>query len=233
MKMQFLHASRKMAWAVALFGVTSLVLVSCSSDDDPVVQPDSSVKVIHTIPGTGAVDFYLNGTKQNSSAISFGEQTGYIATANGDKTADFKTTLDNNTILSAPVSFDGGNYTLFATGTASDNTLTTLLVEDNLQTPAAGKARVRFVHVSPNAPTVNVLANDSLWSSGRAYKSATDFMEVPAGSYVIKLRKTDNSDLVYTSDAITFATGKNYTLVAQGQVGATVIAPFSVKSYDY
>lgn len=233
MKSQFLRASRKMTWAVALFSMTTFGLVSCSSDDDPVVEPDSSVKVIHTIPGTGAVDFYLNGTKQNSSAISFGEQTGYIASVNGDKTADFKTSVDNNTILSAPVSFEGGNYTLFATGTASDNTLTTLLVEDNLQTPASGKARVRFVHVSPDAPTVNVVANDSLWSSSRAYKSATDFIEVNAGSYVIKLNRSDNGTNVYTSSSITFASGKNYTLVAQGLVGNTIIAPFSVKSYDY
>lgn len=232
MKMRLLKAGRKMTWAVALFSMTTFGFVSCSSDDDPVVQPDSQVKVIHAVPAGGSVDFYLNGTKQNSSALGYGEQTGYIATANGDKTAEFKTALDNNTILSAPVSFDGGNYTLFATGQASNNTLTTLLVEDNLQTPGSGKVRVRFVHVAPGAPTVNLIANDSTWATGRTYKSATDFIEVNAGSYVFKLNNTDGSGTVYTSDAISFTSGKNYTLVARGLSG-NLVAPFTVVSYEY
>lgn len=233
MKMQLLHVGRKMTWAVALLGITTFGMVSCSSDDDPVVQPDSQVKVIHAVPAAGSVDFYLNGTKQNSSAVSYGEQTGYIATANGDKTAEFKTSLDNNTILSAPVSFDGGNYTLFATGQSSNNTLTTLLVEDNLQTPGTGKVRVRFVHVSPDAPTVNLIANDSTWATSRTYKSATDFIEVNAGSYIFKLNRTDNGTTAYTSESISLTSGKNYTLVARGLAGNAVVTPLTLQAYEY
>ncbi|BAV08539.1 hypothetical protein FLA_4585 [Filimonas lacunae] len=197
------------------------------------VGAEASVKVIHTIPGTGAVDFYLNSTKQNSAAINFGEATGYIATSNGEKTAEFKTALDNNTVLSVPIDFDGGNYSLFATGIASDNSLTTLLVEDDLQTPTSGKARVRFVHVSPDAPTVNVLGNDSLWVSSRAYKTATDFIEVPGGSYTIKLNNSGDGTNAYTSSVINLASGKNYTLVAQGLVGNTIINPFGLNVLEY
>ncbi|MDR6341741.1 hypothetical protein HNQ91_004814 [Filimonas zeae] len=235
MKKQFLHVSRKMTWAVALMGISSFGFISCSSDDDPVVQPDSQVKVIHAVPTGGSVDFYLNGTKQNSSAVAYGEQTGYIATSNGDKTAEFKTSVDNNTILSAPVSFDGGNYTLFATGQAGNNSLTTLLVEDNLQTPGNGKVRVRFVHVAPDAPTVNVVANDSTWATGRTYKSATDFVEVNAGSYVFKLNRSDNGTTAYTSQSIALTSGKNYTLVARGLTSGAgaVVAPLTLQAYEY
>lgn len=233
MKSQLLLAGRKMTWAVALMGMTTFGLASCSKDDDPVVNSESSVKVIHAIPGTGSVDFYLNGTKQNASAISYGESTGYVSTSNGDLTAVFKTSADNNTILSAPVTFDNGNYSLFATGLASNNSLTTLLVEDDLETPSSGKARVRFVHVSPDAPTVNVLGNDSLWAANRTYKSATEFFEVTGGTYTIKLNNSTDGTTAYTSSTITLAAGKNYTLVAEGLAANTLVTPLTINVLEY
>lgn len=232
MKTQILHMGKRTAWAMAFFSMTTFGFVSCSKDDDTVVNPESQVRVIHAIPGTGSVDFYLNGTKQNATAIAFGDVTGYIASSNGDKTAEFKT--GGTTILSAPVSFDGSNYSLFATGRSSNNSLTTLLVKDVLQTPASGKVRLRFVHVSPDAPTVNVVLNDSVWFASKPYKSATDFVEANAGTYTIKLNNSSTGTTAYTQ-SVTLAAGKNYSLVAEGMVSGTpVIDPaLTIDVIDY
>lgn len=233
MKTQIMPTGRKMTWALALSVVTSLSFVSCADDDDNVVNPDASVKVIHTIPNGGGVNFFLNGTKQNASAIGFGESTGYIAVGRGEKTAEFKSATGDNTILTAPVDFDGGNYSLFATGLSSNNTLTVIQAEDDLQTPAAGKARVRLVHVAPDAPSVNVLVNDSLILSNAAYKNVSGFIEVPARRYTVKLN-SEGQTILERSDIVLEA-GKNYTIAAQGlRTGAGAItAPFSLNVITY
>ena len=235
MKNQILPTGRKMTWALALSAVTTLGFVSCSSDDDDVVQPDASVKVIHTIPNGGSVNFFLDGTKQNASAIAFGEATGYLAVGKGQKTAEFKTATGDNTILTSPVNFEGGSYSLFATGTTGDNQVAAILVEDNLQTPAAGKARVRLAHVAPDAPSVNVLVNDSLLLSNAAYKNISGFVEVPARTYTVKLKNSGNGQTIYTRTDIVLEAGKNYTLAAQGLTSGTgaITAPFSVNVITY
>jgi hypothetical protein len=233
MKTQILHSSKKMTWALALTVATTFGLTSCDKDDDGVIDPKTSLKVVHAVPNGGSVNFYVDGTKQNASAFGFGESTGYLAVASGSRTAEFKSSVNNSTILSAPITLGNGNYSLFATGITGDNTLTTVLVADNLQTPGTGKVRVRVAHVSPDAPTVNVLVNDSLLLANSAYKTVSGFMEIPARTYSIKLNNSASGGNVYTRNDVVLEAGKNYTLTAQGLVASPLTAPFSVNVITY
>ena len=220
---------------LALSVATTLGFVSCSKDDDNVIDTDASVRVIHTMPNTGGVNFFIDGAQRNSSVFGYGESTGYFGVTNGERTAEFKSATGNNTLITTPVDFGNGNYTLFATGLSGENTLTTVLVEDNLQTPAAGKARVRVAHVAPDAPAVNVLVNDSLLLSNAAYKSVSGFVEIPARTYTVKLNNSGNGQNVYTSGNVTLEAGKNYTLAAQGLTSGAgaITAPFTVNVIAY
>lgn len=49
-------------------------------------------------------------------------------------------------------------------------------------------ARVRAVHASPDAPSVDVLVNDSPAFTNLAYRSASNYATVPAGGYNVKVR---------------------------------------------
>lgn len=234
MKRQLFRGGRNMTWALALATFSTFSFVSCSSDDDDVIDPETSLKVVHAVPNGAAVNFFLDGTKQNASAISFGQATGYIATSSGRKTAELKTATGDNTILSASIDLNDGNHTLFATGMVSDNTVTAIVAEDNLQTPAAGKARVRVAHLSPDAPSVNVSVNDSLVLSGATYKQVSGFLEIPARTYVVKIAANSNGQTVYTRENVVLEAGKNYTLVAQGLLnGGLLDEDFSVNVITY
>ena len=59
----------------------------------------------------------------------------------------------------------------------------------SLDDPAAnmGGARVRVVHASPDAPAVDILVNDQLVFSDVAFEAITDFAEVPADTYNVKV----------------------------------------------
>ncbi|RXK82783.1 DUF4397 domain-containing protein [Filimonas effusa] len=220
---------------LALSVATTFGFVSCSKDDDDVIDTEASVRVVHTIPNAGSVNFFIDGTQRNSSAFGFGESTGYFAIDKGKRTAEFKSATGNNTLLTTPVDFGSGNYTLFATGLPGDNTLAAVVVADDLQTPAAGKVRVRVAHMSPDAPSVNVLVNDSLLLSNAAYKSVSGFVEIPARTYTVKLNNSANGQNAYTRENVTLEAGKNYTLTAQGLTSGAgaITAPLSVSAVAY
>jgi len=210
---------------LTVFALTGLVAFSsCSKDDEnTTVNPDATVKIVNVLPDAGDVNVYNGDNKLNSTAIGFGEATGYLSVAKGDATYSFKATINGNTVLSAPVKFTSGNYSLFATGTTGDNSTVGVLTEDNLDAPASGKAKIRFVHASPDGPTVNFLVNDSLLNPNVGYKAASAFKEMPAGTYTIKLNNSGSGETAISKTGVVLAAGKIYTVVAQGLVSPTPV----------
>jgi hypothetical protein len=209
------RATKSMLTTFAFAGLVAFS--SCSKDDDnTTVHPDATVKIVNSLPDAGSVDVYNGDTKLNSSAITFASATGYLNAAKGDFTYNFKTTVGGSTVLSAPLTFKSGSYSLFATGTTVDNTTVGVLTEDNLDAPASGKAKIRLVHVSPDAPPVNFLVHDSTVYSAVGYKGATTFAELPAGTYTVKLNNSNSGETVITKADVTLVAGKIYTVVAEG-----------------
>jgi hypothetical protein len=217
---------------LAMLALTGLfTFSSCSKDDDDTtVEPDATVKIVNVLPDAGSVDVFNGSSKLNSSAIAYGESTGYLNVADGDATFDFKSTVTGNTVLSAPVEFKEGSYTLFATGETDGNATVGILAQDDLKAPAANKVKIRFVHASSDAPAVNVLLNDSPVYTGTSYKTATEFKEVDAGTYTIKLNNATSGETALTREGVVLAAGKVYTVVAQGLLTPTPIVeqPLSV-----
>jgi hypothetical protein len=215
------RATKGMLTMFALAGIVTLSSCSKDDDDNTTVHPDASVKIVNAFPNAGSVDVY-NGDKINSSAIAYGEATNYINVAKGSATLVFKTG-NGNTVLSKPVDFKGGSYSLFATGTIDDNQAVGVFAEDNLDAPASGKAKIRLVHVSPDAPTVNFVVNDSTYDASVTYQKTTAFKELTAGTYTIKLNNSASGETAITKQNVVLQAGKIYTFVAQGLVNNTPI----------
>lgn len=223
------HASKGLLTIFALTGL--FTFSSCSKDDDDTtVEPDATVKIVNVLSDAGSVDVFNGSSKLNSSAIAYGESTGYLNVADGDATFDFKSSVSGNTVLSAPVNFDNGSYTLFATGETDGNTTVGILTEDDLGAPASGMAKIRLVHAASDAPAVNFLVNDSLLQSGAAYKSATEFKQLAAGTYTVKLNNATSGETAISRSNVVLEAGKIYTVVAQGLINATPVIeqPFAL-----
>ncbi|QHS59790.1 DUF4397 domain-containing protein [Chitinophaga agri] len=223
------YASKGLLATLALTGM--FAFSSCSKDDDDTtVDPDATVKIVNVLPDAGPVDVYNGSSKLNSSSIGYGEATGYLNVKDGDARFDFKSTVTGSTVLSAPVDFDGGSYSLFAAGETDGNATVGILAKDDLGAPASGKAKVRFVHASSDAPAVNFLLNNNAVISSAGFKSASEFREVDAGTYSLKLNNASSGETVITRDGIVMEAGKIYTVVAQGLVSPTPVVeqPFSL-----
>jgi hypothetical protein len=94
--------------------------------------------------------------------------------------------------------------------------------DDTETTAPAATAQLRVVHASPDAPNVDVLADGNVALSNVAYRTASSYLEVPAGSRNLRVRPTGTTTVVIDANANLAASGA-YTVLATGRVAS--IAP--------
>lgn len=202
--------------------VSSLFITSCDEDvEDPVVSK-SNVMVVHASPNAPGVDLLVDGAKQNSAALTFPNNTGYLSVNSG--TRNFKVNVSGTTttvIDASPNLTKDANYTIFAIDSVSK--ISPLVLTDDLTTPAAGKAHVRFVHLSPNAPAVDiaVASSGAVVFGNKSFKEFTPYTPLDAGAYNLDVRVAGTTTVALTLPTITLEAGKIYTVFAKGFLGGT------------
>lgn len=86
----------------------------------------------------------------------------------------------------------------------------------------ASTAMIRVVHLSPDGPPVDVYANggDTPVVTDLAVKNATDYLQVPAGTYTFAIAPTGTSlgDAVFTTPELSLAADTKYTAIAVGKL---------------
>lgn len=86
---------------------------------------------------------------------------------------------------------------------------------DDDTTGPAQVAQVRVVHASPDAPNVDVLVDDATALTNVAFRAASGFLEVDAGSRRLRVRATGTTTTVIDA-TVPFANGGAYTVLATG-----------------
>jgi hypothetical protein len=127
----------------------------------------------------------------------------------------------STSVINADVTFEKDkNYSIFAVDSVAK--IAPLVLSDDLTAPASGKAHVRFVHLSPNAPAVDVaLVGGAVVFPNQSFKGFTAFAPLDAGTYNLEVRVAGTSTVALTLPPITLAAGKIYTVFAKGFLGAT------------
>ncbi len=94
----------------------------------------------------------------------------------------------------------------------------TAACSDNDSTgPAAGEARVRVVHASPDAPAVDVLVDDVEVLSDVPFRAASDYLDVAAGTRNLKVNAAGTGTSVIDAD-VALVDRAGYTVIASGLV---------------
>jgi hypothetical protein len=90
--------------------------------------------------------------------------------------------------------------------------------DDNITNPPAdaGIAQVRVVHLSPDAPAVDVAVNGQNAVTGAAYLDATGYLPVPAGDVRITVTPTGQSTPVVIDATVPLGANAFYTIAATG-----------------
>ena len=207
-------------FASALF-VASIVLVS-SCKKDETTHSHANVLVTHASPDAPGVDLLVDNTKQNSSALTFPNNTGYLQVEPGTRNIKVNVTGTATTVIEADLMLTKDeSYSVFAVDSVSK--ISAVVLTDDLTAPAAGKAHVRFVHLSPNAPAVDVAVASSgaVVFGNKAFKEYTAFTPLDAGTYNLDVRVAGTTTVALVLPAITLESGKIYTVFAKGFLGGT------------
>jgi hypothetical protein len=172
------------------------------------------------------VDVYANGAKVVT--FDFFSVTDYLSVPAGDY--DIRIVLaggDPNTeaVIQANITVKGGkDYSIIASGTNGDFCATVL--EDDNTLPAAGKARLRAAHFSPDAPAVDIFVDGARAITNLSFTEATGYLEVPAGTYEVGIAPAGGQPIFTAS--LSVEAGKVYTAWANGLLGGAGAQAFKV-----
>jgi len=209
---------------VALLAI-SMIITGCSDDDDanPIssTPATASVMVVHASPDAPGVDLLVDGSVVNSEALTFPQNTGYLDVPAGTRNVQVNASGTSTTVIDADLDLSGDwTYTVFATGSLSE--IAPLVLVDQLASPAAGNAHVRFVHLSPDAPAVDITLTDGTVLFGsQAFRDYTDFTPLPAGTYDLQVRLAGTSTVVLELPNVSLTDGTIYTVFARGFVSGS------------
>lgn len=214
------------ACAVALSGCFGSS--SSSSSDTPAAAdgPGAQVRVLHASAGAPNVDIYINGAL-GIADLPFGEGTRFLDLPAEQLEIDIRAAgaaADSEPVFSDLVTPTADSFfTLVAYGVigSEDTPFDLLVIEDNIQTPAEGFTRLFVLHAAPAVGPVDVYTNtgDELAASPTigqfiAGDDSGDYLEIPAGSYRIRITPAGSSEVAYDSGDVTLEAGLSYFAAA-------------------
>ena len=208
-------------FSLFLFVVLSFFFISCSEDDDNSTNNNTAtanVKVVHASPNAPGVDLLVDDAVVGTN-LTFPNNTGYLSVPAGTRNVKVNVTNTSTTVIEADLPImENVNYSVFATDSVSK--IAPIVLVDDLTAPASGKAHVRFIHLSPNAPAVDVaLQGGAVVFGDYEFQEDSPFTPLDAGTYNLEVRLQGTNTVVLPLPGITLEDGKIYTVFAKGFVG--------------
>lgn len=182
-------------------------------------QMNSYIRVLHASPNAPAVDIYANGNLLVSD-LAYLELSQYIPVAPDDYSIMvFPSGQTTNPVIETDVTIPEDTiFNVAAIGELPDISL--YPIPEPSSVPNSGRACVRFVHLSPNAPAVDIkLADGTEVFSDIEYMDMTDYVCVPAGTYNFDVMPTGTDDVVLSVPNVQLSANNVYTIYAVGLVG--------------
>jgi LPXTG-motif cell wall-anchored protein len=205
----------KRLFVISAVLVLSLALATSALADGH----EARVRVVHASPDAPAVDVWVNGSVAFANA-PFQGITDYAQLEPGSYSVQVTPTgatepivIDANLDLATTT-----DYTVVAVGTLEN--IEPLVLIDNNSAPAAGKAHVRFVHASPDAPAVDIaVTGGPVLFSDVAFKGTGDYLPVDAGTYDLEARLAGTDTVALSVPGVALEEGTVYTIFAMGLAG--------------
>ncbi len=164
------------------------------------------VAVLHLAPFAGTIDgtavnIVINGNTTFEN-VKFTDFVPYVELPAGVYKIDIVPVGTTSPAMSQTFTLsDGTDYSVFAIGNGSTQDLELTALVDNNAAPAAGNAKLRVVHAAPFAAdlaatevSIRTAGGDVVAGLvGVPYKANSGYIEVPAGTYDLKVASNDGS----------------------------------------
>ena len=170
----------------------------------------SLVRIFHAAPQAPNVDVYVNDQMVFSN-LAFGDFTRYVYLDEGEYNVSvYLAGQKDRPVINQMVDVPSQQiFTIAATGNL-DN-LGLLVIPDKVsKSPSQNYSSVRVIHLSPNAPGVDILVDGDTLFEDISFGEGTDYVDLNPGTYnvnvvlntdksvVLPLKVTLNPDKIYT-----------------------------------
>lgn len=201
--------------------------------------------IYHGSTDAPSVDIDARGVANLATGLEYGAFTNYISVPAADYTIDVRPNAASELIVAsytAPLSgLAGQSAVVFASGFLNPGMMdpgfgvfAALADGTVIELPAAtAEANVQIIHNSPS-PTVDIWVNGQKAIDSVAFRTATNFLTLPAGTPlqvgVAPSPSSDPSEIIATLDAV-LNPDQNYVVMANGVVGS-MQTPFEFTVID-
>lgn len=224
-------------WLPALLLSATVALIGgCggASDDD-----DATVRVINASTNYGALDLHVDDTLR-SSAIAYGQTSGYIGFEAGSHTTTL-TRTGSTTALSSVSRTLSSDYGTTVIAYQADGSLKTaqLSDSDSESAPSSGRAKLLVFNASPDAGSVDVYLSGSsdtldnatlVASSVSAGSSSGSYTTVGSGTYRLRIAAAGSTtDLRLDAASMTLDSQGVYALVVTPTSGGVLVNSLLVR----
>ena len=197
----------------------------------------SYIRLLHAAPNAPAVDIFANDDILLTESLDFSEFTPYIPVQAGTYNIDVYP--EDNTempVLSPTLNIPENKiYTIAVTGILPD--LEIVVIEDVKEEIPKNKLGLRFVHLSPNAPAVDIYnsTSENPLFEDIEYKEVSNYLFIPPSTYTIDVTPKGSSDIVLRVPNMRLQKNRFYTVYAVGLIGDNpplqVLIPLDGNSY--
>ncbi len=206
--------------ALALLMLVSAFAFAFSASAANAQAATGRVRVAHMSPDAPNVDVYVDGAKALSN-VPFKAVSDYIALPAGEHRFEVRVAgaaATDAAVIDAKATLEGGkDYTVAAINVVAS--IAPLVLVDDNSAPAAGKAKVRVVHASPDAPAVDVAVKGGpVLISNLAFGKASDTLSVDAATYDLEVRAAGTTTVALPLAGTNLEAGKIYTVFAAGKL---------------
>lgn len=181
---------------------------------------DSYIRILHASPDAPPVDIYANGDLIVKN-LAYKQLTEYVPVKPGDYNIQvFPAGQNTNPVIDTQFNVPSkSSYTVAAVGELADIGLFPIR-EVYMPVIEKRSSYVRFAHLSPNAPAVDVtLPDGTKLFSNVSYKTYTNYITTVPSNYTLQVKPAGQDQVVLTVPNVKLSPGTIYTIYAVGLLG--------------
>ena len=162
------------------------------------------------------VDIYINNVPFYKG-LEFTEFSPYVYVPQGNYTVTiYLEDTQENPIVNEKIDVNVNELvTIAITGESGDIKL--LSIVEETEVVSGSNAKVRVVHLSPNAPAVNIVADNQELFANVKYRDVTPYIAIPAKEYTVNVEEARTNRII-RQNQVTINPGRIYTFYAVGNI---------------
>jgi hypothetical protein len=176
------------------------------------IQVEAKVRFLHTSPDSSNVDIYVDG-KRVIKDLPFKNLSKDFSIKAGKHHIDIYPTGDMvNSVLNKTITVEPGNSYTLATIDSVKNMR--LLVFQNQPTVPVNESKVRFIHLAPDSPALDIAVKDrDVVFPKVSYKQTTDYLGLTPMTVDLEAREAGSKTVLLPLPKLQFRANESYTIV--------------------